>query len=662
MDSGATKINYTFTEYTPCHGVCDLFNNLIAFATVILMSYKLIGDLKEGERYFLLTNEAIARAALESSVDVATTYPGTPSSEIGEVLNVVAEKTGLYFEYSVNEKVAFEIAMSAALSKLRAITFMKHVGVNVAMDSLMSSAYIGTDGALVIISADDPSMYSSQNEQDNRVIARFAHLPLFEPSSPQEAMDMLKEALKLSEQFHIPVMMRTTTRVSHLRGMVKPDKIGRANTSGSFKKRNMHNIPLPEFARKMKVELLDKMKRIEKEYDITKWNRIEHLNNGSSHTGIITSGSSYNYVYDVAMEYKVAADVMKIGFSYPLKTDLISSFLKEHDNVIVIEEVDPVIEDNITIIAQRNNIDKKIHGKWDGYIPMMFENGPDIVKNALSKLLNRRFDVYDVPEMDEFPEPVRPPALCPGCPHRASFYIMKSGLRQAGLYNKSIVPTDIGCYTLGVEQPYEFGDVLLSMGSSIGTANGFSQFQEYPVVPVVGDSTFFHAALPGIINAIHNNHDLLYVILDNRTTAMTGGQLSPVNEVDDAGRKYRAIDIYSTLKGIGIDHVYKIDPFDIKNGIKLFREAISEKGVRAIIFERECALITDKVEHAMGNYHLFQVNQNKCIHCMNCVERFSCPAIYKEGKIVNINPYLCDGCGACAKPIVCPPEAIEKVS
>jgi len=622
------------------------------------MGYKWIGELEENKKYFLLTNEAIARAALEAGIDVAATFPGTPSSEIGDVLFDLHEKTGMYFEFSVNEKVAFEIAMAAAVSNLKALTFMKHVGVNVAMDSLMSSAYIGVDGSLVIISADDPSMYSSQNEQDNRYIARFAHLPMFEPSSPQESMDMLKSAIDFSHLYHLPVLFRTTTRVAHVRGVITANKLNNANLKGNFVKDPSRRIPLPQFALKMKSNLLDKMEKVKQSDFIKKWNIIEKINGGGD-IAFVTSGASYNYLYDALKKYNLSADILKMGFTYPLNEEFLSSFMSNHKEVFVVEEVDPVLEHDLRAIAQKHKIGIDIHGKEDLWFEMPFENTPDRIANLLEKIfgIKRRIEMFD---FNNLPIPSRPPAMCPGCPHRESFYIIKNGLRQKGLYGKAIVPTDIGCYTLGVQEPYSLGDILLSMGSSIGTSNGFSIFMDVPIVPIVGDSTFFHAAIPGIINAVHNNHDVLYVILNNRSTAMTGNQDSPVLG-EDFAPGHVPVDIASVLKGIGVNEVHTLDPVNIKEGIAVFKEMISKKGVRAIIFERECALITDKREHDLGKTHLYEVDQNKCIHCMNCVERFACPALSKEGTLVQINPYLCDGCGACAEPIVCAPKAIIKV-
>ncbi len=611
-----------------------------------------------GRKEFLLGNEAVVRGALEAGVDFASTYPGTPSSEIGNVLFYISKKAGLYFEFSTNEKVAMETSAAASASGLRALVFFKHVGLNVAADAFMSTAYVGTNGGLVVLTADDPSMHSSQNEQDNRLYSMLANIPMVEPSSPQEMKDFMKEAFELSEKLKLPVLFRTTTRVNHARGIVEYGELGKKRGKGYFEKDPNRYVPVPENARRMHRELLEKMEKAKELANSSPLNRIE-LHGGK--IGIITSGVSYNYVADVVKSLGINANILKLGFTHPFPDALVKEFISSVDKVIVVEELEPYLEENTRVLAQLHNINVPIYGKLDGYFPRAYEYNVDVVKTALGKILDLKIsdNSYRAKEIEL---PSRPPVLCPGCPHRATYYAAMMALRQLKIKD-AIITTDIGCYTLGIQKPYEMADYLLCMGSSIGAAVGFSKATDQKVIGFVGDSTFFHAAIPGLIDAYHNNADLVYVILDNRTTAMTGHQPHPGLPMNGMGEKAPYVDIEKLVRGIGIDWVRTVDPYNVQETINAFKDALRHEGISVIIAKRECALLWDARRRKQNEWWVYEINQDKCTQCGLCSDWLACAAIFKkvdeDGKErVYINDALCDGCGVCAT--ICPFNAIEK--
>ncbi len=618
------------------------------------MKYDFILENAPGKKYFLLGNEAVVRGALEAGLDFASTYPGTPSSEIGNTLHKIAKKAGIYFEFSTNEKVAMEVSAAAAASGLRSLVFFKHVGLNVAADAFMTTAYIGTNGGLVILTADDPSMHSSQNEQDNRHYAMISGMPMLEPANAQEMKDFVKEAFEISERLKIPVLVRTTTRVNHVRGIVEFGELKNKRGKGYFEKAPEKYVPVPANARKMHRELLKKIELARKEASNSPLNRIE-LHGGD--IGIITSGVAYNYIADFVEEYNIKANILKLGFTHPFPAELVERFLKTVDTVIIVEELEPYLERETRALAQMKNIHVKIYGKMDGFFPRAYEYSPDIIKDALSKILN-----LDIKSKNYAPEeielPSRPPVLCPGCPHRATYYAAMMALKQLKIKD-AIITTDIGCYTLGIQPPYRMADYLLCMGSSIGAAVGFAKATNQKVIGFVGDSTFFHASIPGLIDAYHNKANLVYVVLDNRTTAMTGHQPHPGLPVDGLGDEAPYVDIEKIVRGIGIEFVKTVDPYDVKETIKVFKEAITHEGIAVIIAKRECALIWDARRRKQGTWWVYEINQEKCTQCGLCSDYLACPAIFKKDGKVYINDALCDGCGVCAT--ICPFKAIEKV-
>lgn len=605
-----------------------------------------------GKKLFLLGNEAIVRGFIEGDGKFAATYPGTPSSEIGDTISKVGKLIGINFEFSTNEKVAFEVAASAALSRFRSITFMKHVGLNVAMDSFMTSAYIGTIGGFIIITCDDPSMFSSQNEQDNRILGKFANIPILEPRNPDEARKMIKYGFEISEKYSIPLLLRTTTRISHLRGIVHFEKIEKVERNGYFNKNPNRFVPVPSNARVLHKELINKINLLRKEVEESIFN-FKLVNNFKY--GIITSGVSSNYVIDIVKKYSLPFDILSLGFIYPYPEELIKNFIKNYDTIYIIEELEPFIEDEVRIIKEKNNLTTKILGKDGEILNNLYEYNPDRIKKALFKFLgkdveNKQFIITDLKP------PVRPPVLCAGCPHRATYYSVFVTLRKNKIKD-AIFPSDIGCYSLGLGPPFNMADVIYSMGSSVGTSNGLAKSTNQKVISFIGDSTFFHAGIPALINAKYNKNDFILIILDNRTTAMTGHQPNPGMGIDAYGNDTPIIEIEEIVKGIGIDFVKVVDPYNLKETQKVIDEALKQNGVKVIISRRECSLLKDARLRKEGVWKIAEIDEEKCRMCKICINQFSCPAIYLEDDKIKIDEKLCDGCGVCVQ--VCLYDAIE---
>ena len=604
-----------------------------------------------GSKVLLLGNEAIARGALEAGIAIGTTYPGTPASEIGDALARVAKDAGIYFEYSTNEMVAAEFAMGAAASSVRAMVSMKHVGLNVAADALMTFAYTGTRGGFVLVTADDPSCHSSQNEQDNRYYALLGGIPLLEPSSPQECYDMTKQAFEISEKLELPVIVRTTTRISHVRGPVTVGKIIEGLKKKEFIKDPTRFVTVPAVARVRHKVLLQRLKEAEVLAEDSPLNRTEKVNGGGT-LGIITSSAAYNYAMDAAEELKIPADVLKLGFSHPVPTEKVSRFLKDHRTVVVVEELEPILERAVRAIAQHRSIQTKIVGKDDGAFPRLYEFDQAIVAAGLNMAMGASPGNHEAQPVQAEDLPVRPPVLCAGCPHSATYFAVNKATNK-----KAIFASDIGCYTLGIAPPYNAADFLVCMGSSVGSAGGLAKVNDQPVIAFIGDSTFFHAGIPGLINAVHNGHRFLLMILDNRTTAMTGHQPHPGSDRGPSCCDITAVSIEEVVKGCGVKWLKVVDPYEIKTTTETVKEALQEPGVSVIIARRECALIAKRDEKgAISKKHY--IDQEVCKKCRTCVDRFQCPAISSVDKVQTIDDDLCAGCGVCAQ--VCPYKAIKE--
>jgi indolepyruvate ferredoxin oxidoreductase alpha subunit len=603
-----------------------------------------------GSKVLLLGNEAIARAALEAGVSVATTYPGTPASEIGDALARVAKDAGIYFEYSTNEMVATEFAIGAATSGVRALVSMKHVGVNVAADALITFAYTGTRGGFVLVTADDPSCHSSQNEQDNRYYALLAGLPLLEPSNPQECYEMTKEAFELSEQLELPVIVRTTTRVSHVRGPVIVGEIVKGPKKKDFVKDPGRFVTVPAVARERHLVLLEKLKQAEGLAEISPFNDI-YRTGKSGKRGIVTSSAGSNYAIDSVHSLGIEVDVLKLGFSHPLPSKLVGDFMKSHEVVLVVEELEPILENAVRALAQRQSLKTRIIGKSDGALPRAHEFDQNIVEAAIQKAFGVKGEATNVPIIPGG-LPGRPPVLCAGCPHGATYFAVNKAVGK-----KAIFASDIGCYTLGVAPPYRTADLLICMGSSVGTAGGLAMVNDVPVIAFIGDSTFFHAGIPGLINAVHHGHKFLLMILDNRTTAMTGHQPHPGSAVGPSCCDITVVSIEDIVKGCGVKWLRIVDPYDIKTTTETVKEAVTQEGVSVIIARRECILLArrDKTGVMAKKPH---IDQAVCNKCRTCVDKFQCPAISSIDKVQSIDEASCAGCGVCTQ--VCPSKAIKE--
>jgi len=602
-----------------------------------------------GLEMLLLGNEAIARGALEAGVAFASTYPGTPSSEISLNFFQISKECTLYFEYSTNEKVALEVAAAAANAGVRSMCIMKHVGMNVAADTLMTLAYVGVKAGLVILTADDPFMFSSQNEQDNRYYGKLSGLPIIEPSSVSEAKEMTAAAFALSENLKEPVILRTTTRINHSTATVRLGKIGQRKPTGDFEKDPFNLVTVPAVSRKLHVKLLENISKAEELSNTSEYNFIE----GSGEWGIICNGVSHNYVLDAISDLAIQdkVKVLRIGFSHPMPGKIIKNFLEGCSKVLVAEEGEPYMEEAVKAFAQEAGLTLPISGKGKNLFSRLYEFDPAMVRKAIADFFDISYTQKNSVETADIPEiPQRPPNLCAGCSHRATFYAIK----QAAKGMETIYPTDIGCYTLGFLPPLSMGDFLICMGSSAGTSCGFSQVTDKKVIALIGDSTFFHSGVSGLINAVFNNHDFTLVILDNGTTAMTGHQPNPgvdMKELHYDG--YNQISIEAVVKALGVQHVSIIRPYNIKKSILAIRDAIEFKGVSVIIAQEKCSLYAKSLKQLRGKAFFIS---DKCKNHKDCINELACPAFFIEEEKVGINPSLCVGCAVCAQ--ICPEHAI----
>ena len=613
---------------------------------------------KPGKNILLLGNEAITRGAIEAGVSVATTYPGTPSSEIADTFSKIAKykikknkDPGFYFEYSTNEKVALEIAAAAAITGLRSLTCMKHVGLNVASDTFMTYLYIGCRGGHVIVSADDPSCHSSQNEQDNRYFAIFGGAPMFEPTTPQEAKEMTRMAFEISEELNSPVLLRTTTRLNHVRGPIKFNKIEKSKEKGKFEKNPML-VPMPEIARARHPKLIEMLEKAEKISETYPYNEIINIGK-QSEWGIITSGVSYNYVREISEELNLNVKILKLGMTHPIPKKICKKFIRSC-KIIIVEELEPILENQIKQIIYDIGENVKIFGKTTGHFSRLYEYNLDIVEDVFLKIFKINKEIKK-PNKSKLELPKRPPALCPGCPHRATYYAAKKAQPKGVIY-----PTDIGCYTLGKAKPLEMADLLLCMGSNAGTACGLAVATDEKIISFMGDSTFFHSGIPPLIDAVHHNHNVVITILDNRTTAMTGHQPHPGNDFDGMGRPAKKILVEKVVKGCGVENIEIINPNNIEKSSEAYKRALNYSGTSVVISKSPCIILENRYKRKRNeSIRVYQIDQEKCKKCKTCIGKFGCPAIYfEEDESIHIDMNQCNGCGNCAT--VCPFNAIFK--
>ncbi|HDP96466.1 MAG TPA: indolepyruvate ferredoxin oxidoreductase subunit alpha [Euryarchaeota archaeon] len=601
-----------------------------------------------GDVILLLGNEAAARGAIEAGIAIATTYPGTPASEITDSLIEPARELDVAIEYSVNEKIALETALGASLSGLRALVSMKHVGANVASDALLTLTYTGIKGGLVIVVADDPGCYSSQNEQDSRFYARFAGAPMLEPSSPQECLDMVRYAFEMSEQLGLPVLVRTTTNISHTTGAVRTGDIQEPERNGEFDKSD-RRLSLPSIARKSHADLLARLRKAEEISEKSPFNRRIVVGDRIG-LGIISSSAGFNYAMDSAIDLPVRVEVMKLGQSFPLPKKRLERFMRSKERILVVEELEPILETEVKALAYDRDLDAEIFGKGTGRLSRVLDYNHEIVSEAIELAFFGRAQSKSRRDGAIEQLPPRSPVLCPGCPHSALYYAVKMATK-----GNAVFANDIGCYSLGALSPIDMGDTMLCMGASVGIASGLSLSQKEKVIAFIGDSTLFHSGIPSIVNAVHHGHDLMLIVLDNMTTAMTGHQPHPGVGRDAFGEEAQAVSIEKIIEGCGIDDIRVVDPYDIDGTVGTVREMLEKKGISVIISRRRCTLLeVASRRSSLGEKR--HIDQEKCRKCGTCIDAFTCPAIFRDNENYGINDILCIGCGVCDK--VCPSKAI----
>ena len=573
----------------------------------------------------MLGNEAVARGAYEAGVSVVSSYPGTPSTEITE--NIV-KYDDIYVEWAPNEKVAAEVAIGASIAGARSMSCMKHVGLNVMADPVFTASYTGVNGGLVLCVADDQGMHSSQNEQDSRHYAKASKILMLEPSDSGECKEFTKTAYELSEKYDTPVFLRLSTRVSHSQSLVEEEEKQEVALK-DYEKNPQKYVMMPGNAIKRHVVVEDRINALKEMAETSPLNRVEE--NGSK-IGIIAGGIAYMYAKEALGD---KADYLKIGIVYPLPEKKIKEFASKYDKVFVIEELDPVIED----FCKSVGVD--VIGK--DVFTLQGEYTPSMIKKAVLGTDAPEFDVIDEPT------PVRPPVMCAGCPHRGTFYVLK----KLGL----VVSGDIGCYTLGATPPLQSVDTTICMGASISAAHGMakargSEFNK-KLVSVIGDSTFMHSGITGLVDIVYNKGNNTVIILDNSITGMTGHQDNPTTGYTIRKEETKQVNLITLCKSIGIEHVVVADPFDVKNFEKVVKEEVEREEPSVIIAQRPCALLPNMRKKYSGHCHI----TDKCKKCKMCM-KLGCPAISLDGDTVKIDTTQCNGCGLCTN--VCPFGAIEK--
>lgn len=587
-------------------------------------------------KHFLLGNAAIARGLLESGVRVAAGYPGTPSSEIIEVLANEARKYGIHVEWSVNEKAALEVAIGAAWSGARSAAVMKHVGLNVAADPFLTLAYTGARG-LILVVCDDPSCHSSQNEQDSRRYAYFAKIPCLDPASPGEAKEMVPYAFDFSEKFDIPAMLRPTTRISHAKSDVEIGEIVLKEKQAAFKKAPECRVMLPAHARPLLKELNAKQKAIQTALEKSPWNSLD-IKKGAK-LGVVASGISSAYAMEAIDRLQAKVSFLKIG-TYPLPEKLVRKLVKNVKTILVIEELEPVVEEQIRMLCSG----VKILGKASEHVPKEGELTFDLVRAAIARGAGKRMKI-DIPEQK--PLPPRPPVMCAGCPHRATFYAMREVFGR-----NAVFPSDIGCYTLGVQLGTV--DTTLCMGSSTSLSAGiYLAGEKAPIAASIGDSTFLHNGITGLMNAAYNKARFTLVILDNLTTGMTGHQPHPGTGITAMGERTVQVSFESISRACGAGLVEVIDPYDLTNAREALARAREHKGVSVVISRQPCVITARRMGIKRERYEVGEA----CTGCKKCIA-FGCPAVEFHEERAYITD-ACAGCGVCAQ--ICPSNAIAEI-
>lgn len=578
----------------------------------------------------LMGNEAMAFGAIEAGVQVVSGYPGTPSTEVLEA--ICKNKTeDIHVQWSTNEKVALEVAAGASYAGARSLVTMKQVGLNVASDPLMSLAYIGVKGGMVVLVADDPGPMSSQTEQDTRHFAKYANLVVFDPSTPTEAYELIKEAFAFSEKIGKPVIFRPTTRICHGSETIELKGERQKVEIEGFKK-DAGWVIFPPLSLKRHQEIAQYYPKFGKELGEMPFNFM----NKKGKLGIATSGVTYTFIKEIIDSYNLEVSLLKITTANPFPNDLARDFLEGLTKALVLEELDPVLEEALIEVAYKNKLAVEILGKKTAHCPFAGEYSYEVILNAMADFLG--FVAQNPPSLQEIDLPKRTPVLCAGCPHRASFYAVKVATGEKAIYTG-----DIGCYTLGNAPPLHMTDTCLCMGAGLTIAQGLKLAKsELPLVAFIGDSTFFHTGIPGIINAIYNQIDITVIVLDNSTTAMTGHQPHPGIGKTMMNTDGGKLDIGLVLKGLGVGFIEEANPFDQKLAQEVVRQAVKFNGVSVVIFKAPCV-------NLFRSNKIMQVDYEVCVGCHICINKLGCPALYViEGDTeVAIDPSLCNGCGLC---------------
>jgi indolepyruvate ferredoxin oxidoreductase alpha subunit len=603
-------------------------------------------------------NEAIARGLIEADARVVVGYPGTPSSEVIMALQPVSRQLGIYAEWAVNERVALEIALGASIAGVRSIATMKAPGLNVASDPLLSSAYCGIDRGLVVLVADDPGPHTTQTEQDSRWYAKLAKLPMISPSNPQEAKDFTKVAFDISEELGIPVILRTTTRVNHTVSDVVLGEVRRIQQDVKIVKNEVR------FVRAGMAWNLERHKWLNSRLRLAEEVSTKYSLNSSSGRGeicVLTEGVAHEYVSEVLEELRLEdrVKVIKLGLLYPAPRKFLLENLAECKTILVVEELDPFLEEQVKAILHEENVHVRVYGKLTGHLPLEGELNKNQVRNAIECIirgLTPPLTTRSEHTLSPQDTPPRPPPLCPGCPHRFSFIALKIALSIRG-YKLSEVPVfgDIGCYALAVYPPISMLWTEHSMGASISMAIG-AKIAGYtkPVIAVIGDSTFYHAGIQPLIEAINKNIDILVLILDNDVVAMTGHQSTPAWSLSESGRPLRPVSIESIVKSISPDFLATIDPYNLDEMISIISEIVDRPGVKVIIAKHPCALLERRARRVEKKFY---VDASVCRGCKACITATGCPAIVMEGNLARIILEDCNGCGLCTR--FCPYRAIK---
>lgn len=611
---------------------------------------------KPGEKGVVLGNEALARGIFEAGIHVASGYPGTPSSEIMETLAEIHQYHPTFdIEWSTNEATGFQVALGASMCNARAFACMKHVGLNVAADAFMTAAYAGAHGGFIVLSADDPNCYSSQNEQDNRYYGLHALCPVFEAINVQEAKDVLKYAYDFSEEHGALVMMRTTTRLNHARGDLILGDIKRIeDRDQNFDKDRFRWTFLPSNARVQRLKQLERYEKLRSLSNTFPFTKLD-IQDGSK-IGIISSGIPYSYVNDaiLKLEMEDKISVLKLGMVFPQPEELMKELFEHCEKIIIVEELEPFHEDFAKKLAYELDADVDIVGKK--FFPRNGELDLNKVINGLIGALDIPNPFVDLPAdtIDLHKASPRPPVLCAGCSHRSTFYALK--LMEQKMNVPFVYSSDIGCYTLGFYKPIEAIDTCICMGGSIGMANGIAKLHNGPVFALIGDSTFFHTGIPGLVNAVYNQNKVITTILDNSITAMTGFQPHPGTGIKITGEPGTKVPIEQICLGAGIkeEHMWVVDSNELKETTAAIEQAVAVDAPTVIISRHPCSLCfrKDITKPALI------IDEEKCNNCMVCIKNFGCPALTLVDKKVTIRDLQCTGCGVCID--ICPFGAINE--